>query len=320
MSRADRLRRAFPAYYAVSLVLLLGTVQVAQAYHRAAPAVHATPSGPAAAVMEPPPKPGVEPSTSGHGGGAPGEQPVFTLERCQRLEGDVADACYGEVARNKAAKDPDAGLSACSHILDAELRLKCVADVAEDHAVIEVAWSRATCETIPSKKWRDQCVFGISNAFALVDPTFALRNCEDAGQWKPFCRHDVNGERATVDPEAAMAYCAALPVNLQNTCWHGIGKYIGRNDEAAAAAWCSKVPTDHDFRGQCFHGLGWAAAEKDGVAAIDRCDGYADQRDSCVLGVAYEQWRYDPESAARLCERAGADEEKRRCLDFMSGN
>jgi hypothetical protein len=317
VTRAERLRRTFPAYYAVTLVLLLGTVQGAQACHRADTAVD-TAVVPIAAMMEPPPKPEAGGASPASGIGGTDGEPAFTLERCATMTGDFADTCYAAVARDKALKDPDGALAVCAQVHRDEGGFECIADVAERHAEVEVAWSRATCETIPSRKWRDQCVFGISSAFALTDPAFALRNCEDAGQYTPFCRHDVNGERSTVDPAGAMAYCAALPVVKQTTCWHGIGKYIGRKDEAAAASWCAQVPAG-ELRGQCYHGLGWAAAEKDGAAAVDRCDALGEGRDSCVLGVAYQQWRYSPDTAALLCDRATAADEKRRCLDFMSG-
>jgi hypothetical protein len=317
VTRAERLRRVFPAYYAVSLTLMLGSVQVAKEQHTSAAVAVPVTISPSAVMVRPPKPEVVRAATPGLGtGGDSG----YTLERCAGMSGDFADACYAAVARDKAPRDPEGGLAACTKIGPEELRFECIADVAEGHAVVEVAWSRATCETIRSNKWRDQCVFGIASAFALVDPQFALTTCEDTRQYKPFCRHDVNGERSTVDPEGAMAYCRALPVENQTTCWHGLGKYIGRKDEAEAASVCTKVPTNDDFRGQCYHGLGWAMAEKDGAAAADRCEGLGEGRDSCMLGVAYQQRPYDPESAARLCDRANSPGERAHCLDFVAGS
>ena len=43
--------------------------------------------------------------------------------------------------------------------------------------------------------------FGIALAYSTVDSPWAFRRCDDAGQWRDFCRHDVNGEIAVVNVE-----------------------------------------------------------------------------------------------------------------------
>jgi hypothetical protein len=315
MTRSERQRRAFPLVYAATLALAVGGVEVAKAQHHAAPAIAAPRSAPTVAMARPP-KPEVHrptPSGDADAGGS-----GYTLDRCGAMSGDLADACFAAVARDKAARDPQGGLDACARVSSDTLRFECMADVAEGHARVDVAWSRGACETIPRKTWRDQCVFGIANALALVDADLALKTCEDSGQWRPFCRHDVNGERATVDPESAIRYCHALPPAHQPTCWHGLGKYIGRRDEAGAARRCADAPTAGDYRGQCYHGLGWAAAERDGAAAAARCERYGDGRDSCILGVAYQQKPFDPDVAASLCRSASDPAEQRYCLQFVT--
>lgn len=307
--------RVFPAWYAACLgVLLLGVELGRAARGPDAAAAVPTASLPVEAVMALPPKPETETPTAVDGGG---DEAGYTWERCERLSADFADACFAALARQRAERDPDGGLEACARIADGELRQECHADVAEGHARVDVDRSFTICDGIERKKWRDQCVFGIAMAYALTDPTFALATCEKSGQWRPFCRHDVNGERAVVDPDGAVAYCASLDPARQDTCWHGVGKYIGRVDTARALAVCDRAPLDGDLRGQCVHGVGWAAAERSGSAAAVMCEPLGAMRDSCILGVAYHARRFDPEHAAALCGTAEAAAERRRCLDFV---
>jgi hypothetical protein len=208
-------------------------------------------------------------------------------------------------------------------VTEDDLAMECAADVAEGHALIDVEHAREICAGIghsgesAGARWRDQCVFGIATAFAPLDSAFALATCEESGQWRPFCRHDVNGERATVDPIAAASYCSALPLSQQDACWHGIGKYIARVDVRRALTVCEGVPLANDFRGQCIHGAGWAAAEAEGTGAVAWCEPLGPMRDSCVLGVAYHTKRFEPEIAVALCGRASDRDERARCLAFV---
>lgn len=313
-ARARRLARAFWGWYASCLVLALGTVGVAVGL---GPPKAASAEGfvatSSAMILPPKPDPTTPEVTPGVGTGSADR---YTPERCQKLPAEYAEACWSALARQAAERDPAAGLASCERVTTPALRFECVADVAEGHSRIDVAWSRATCDTIADLKWRDQCVFGIANAFARPDAAFALATCEDAGQFTPFCRHDVNGERATVDVDGALAFCAGS-TELQDWCFHGVGKYLGRVDVAQALATCDRVPTTGDLRGQCVHGVGWAAAEARSDAAVDVCEGLGVMRDSCLLGVAYHHKRYDAARAARLCELAGESTERRRCLDFV---
>ena len=106
-------------------------------------------------------------------------------------------------------------------------------------------------------KWRDQCVFGIALTYSVTDSPWAFRLCDQAGQWRDFCRHDVNGEIAVVNPTLALEHCQAEEGDLltRKTCWHGIGKYIARVDIDKAFAACEQVPSGPHHRENCIHGL-----------------------------------------------------------------
>ena len=96
----------------------------------------------------------------------------------------------------------------------------------------------------------------------LLDHGFSLgasKLCSESGQWRDFCRHDVNGEIAVVNPELALEHCAAEEGDLlmRKSCWHGIGKYIARVDVQKTYAACDQVPPGPEqlYRGNAFMGL-----------------------------------------------------------------
>ena len=303
--------RGFPLWYALSLASSLGVVETARAVR--APSEVVEDRAPTEVLLALPPKP--ETDIDPAAGDGQGE--AYTFERCETLPQDFAAACYAALARQLAERDPDLALEACEKIGDTSLTGECQADVAEGHALVNADFSRTICDRIKKPKWMDQCVFGIAMAYAIPDTAYALQTCEDSGRWKPFCRHDVNGERSVVDPPGAVAYCRSLPIERKDTCWHGIGKYIGRVDPGKALATCEDAPLAGDLRGQCIHGVGWAAAESRGSDALDLCTPLGDLRDSCVLGVAYQAKRYEPERAIELCQLAVEPTEVARCLEFV---
>jgi hypothetical protein len=310
----------FPLWYGASLIVLLGAVETGR-MRRGADPDRAPPvfEPPTRAVVALPPKPDASPPAARSGAA----DDTYTWERCDGLSGDYADACFAALARQRAERDPDGALAACARVTESERALECRADVAEGHARVDLDRSRAICAALRSDpaplgtKWGDQCVFGLANAQVHADPALALALCEESGQWRPFCRHDVNGERATVDPDGAVAYCESLPAERRDTCWHGIGKYVSRVDVARGIALCDRAPLDGDLRGQCVHGVGWAAAESHGEGALPHCETLGPMRDSCILGIAYHQKRFDPEGAKRLCGLARDAAERARCLDFV---
>ena len=105
----------------------------------------------------------------------------------------------------------------------------------------------------------------------------------------------------------------------RKSCWHGIGKYIGRQDLDAALAACERVPLGPSdlYRENCIHGVGWAAGERMGAAATAICDKAGEKKDSCMLGVAYEIRRVDPDMAVALCRQVHRSDLGSRCLRFM---
>ncbi len=268
-------------------------------------------------VIALPPKPDVERPEED----SVGEGTLYDEAICETYEGDFRDACYEALARQRALRDLPGALLACEALTRERLRLECLADVAGLHARTDLDAARALCPSIPVRKWRDQCFFGIAMTLVEGDASLALGTCDDAGIWRDFCRHDVLGEVAVVDLEFVLAECAREEGDLltRKTCWHGIGKYIGRQDIDGAFAACRDVPLGPGnlYRENCVHGAGWAAGERWGAAGTSHCSDAGEQRDSCVLGVAYQLKRIQPEEAVEICRTAGRSDLRDQCLEFL---
>jgi hypothetical protein len=310
----DRLR--FWSLYAACLALCLGLVEGLQlAIPQAAAAVELNLATDFVAV---PPKPrGADTPTRGEGDGA-----VYTEEACRVLTGDFRDACFHFLALQRVARDLAGARAACAAIGGESLRWECEADLGELHSREDRVAAEQLCGGIPKKKWRDQCIFGIAMQWSTGDPDFARGACDRAGMWRDFCRHDVNGEVAQVDPQAALDWCNSQlgdGSQLQRkTCFHGLGKYVGRTDPPRALELCREVPIDDPlYRENCFHGIGWAVAETDSDAALALCtrEGGA-WEDSCRLGVSAHARRLDPARALALCAGVGRTDLRVRCEAF----
>ncbi len=309
-------RPGFWSLYALCLVGCLGTVE---GLRRAAP-----PSGATVELdldqdfIAVPPKPhGARPAEPGEGTAA-----RYTEASCRELEGDFRDACFHFLALQRAERDLLGAQQACAAISASGPRWECEADLGELHSKVDRPTAEALCTEIPPKKWRDQCHFGIAMAWSRQDPGYARDRCESAGMWRDFCRHDVNGEIAQVDPEGALAWCVTQSTRgtplQRKTCFHGLGKYLGRTDPGRALGICQQVPeTDPLYRENCFHGLGWAVAETDEDQALALCAGRAGSwRDSCRLGVSSHAKRLDAARALEICAGVERADLRRRCEDF----
>jgi hypothetical protein len=313
--------RAFLLFYALWLVLCCGTVEAARRLDwtpAVAPEVRV--ELPAVAV---PPKPDVEsmapPSdTPGTGGGS-----RYDEATCRRYKGDFRDVCFQALARQRAGRDLEGGLLACREVARRRLRFECMADVAESHAWVDLAAARAVCPSIESRRWRDQCVFGIAMALVARDTDLALSTCDDAGMWRDFCRHDVLGETSVRDLDRVLAICGREEGDLltRKTCWHGIGKYVGREDLDRAFEACRRVPAGPGdlYRENCFHGAGWAAGERWGSHAASRCDEAGPQADSCRVGVAFELKSTRPGDAVDVCNTVVRADLRAHCLGWIGG-
>lgn len=307
---------SFPILYLACLSVCLGSVEALRS------AIDFTPKPPPpqkverVAVAVPPRPEGVRPV---QGEGEDGYR--YTEPGCLKLDGQYRDICFHQLARQRAPTDKDGGLAACAAIRDAEMAQECVADVAELFAPADRQASLAICPTIEKKKWRDQCVFGIALALSTIDPDWAFDTCAEAGKWHDFCRHDVNGEIAVINTPLALAHCAEEEGDLlrRKSCWHGIGKYIARVDIDRAFAACDEVPLGPDnlYRENCFHGLGWGAAEKAGASFSRTCSRAGPQEDSCKLGVAYNLRRLDPENALAICSSVQRDDLRGQCDSYV---
>ena len=306
----------FTLTYAACLTLCMGTVEALKAGWEATPPPPPPQPVEHVAVAVPPRPEGVRPVQ-----GSGEESYRYTEAGCLKLNGQYRDICFHQLARQRAATDPDGGLAACAETADLDIRYECMADVAELHSVNDRDAAFALCPTIPKKKWRDQCVFGIALAWSTTDSPWAFRLCDEAGMWRDFCRHDVNGEIAVVNTALSLEHCAAEEGDLltRKTCWHGIGKYIARVDVDQAFAACEQVPLGPDdlYRENCYHGLGWGAAEKAGAPFVASCRRAGPKEDSCRMGVAYNLRRLDPTKSLEICEALRRADLKAQCLEWV---
>ncbi len=302
--------------YLVCLGVSLGTVEGLRAQW--VPPDPQPPQKVEQVVIAVPPKPQGVREDAGKGD----DDGAWTEQRCRQLDGELRDVCLHQVARRRARTDLEGARGACADLSDPALRDECSADVAELHAPTDRDASLAVCPTIELEKWRDQCVFGISLALSTLDSPFAFRLCDDAGQWRDFCRHDVNGEIAQVNDALAWAHCAADEgdVLTRKTCWHGIGKYVARVDVDRAFALCERVPAGPDdlYQENCYHGLGWGASETAGQDFVPECARAGAKAPSCRLGVAYNLRRFDPAAALELCEAVGRPDLNAQCIEFVT--
>jgi len=312
-------QRAFLLLYLLCLGLCVSAVQGARAARAALPE-------PPAPVMDQhiavaiPPKPETELDRGASDPNAEGTR--YDEATCDRYDGDFRDVCYHALARQRASRDLDGALLACDVVQRKRLRMECQADAAELHVGTDLDAARAVCPQIATRKWHDQCFFGIAMALVNIEPHLALAGCDDAGIWRDFCRHDVLGEVSVFDLDMVMGVCAQEEGDLltRKTCWHGIGKYIGRVDMPRAFAACERVPMGPSgvYRENCIHGAGWAAGERFGDGGLSQCRNAGELEDSCRLGLAFQIERSQPAAAADICRSVSRRDLREHCLDWLS--
>lgn len=306
----------FSVHYLACLALCLGGVEALQ-YSWPEPPPDPEPQVVDQIIAVPPRPEGVR---KVHGEGDEGYR--YTEPGCQEHDGQYRDICFHQLARQRALTDLPGGLGACERVEERDSRLECMADVAELYATTDKQASLEVCPSIPKKKWRDQCVFGIALALSTIESRWAFATCDDAGKWRDFCRHDVNGEIAVVNVDLALEHCAAEQGDLltRKSCWHGIGKYISRVDPGQALDACERVPLGPDrlYRENCFHGVGWGASESAGAAFAAECTRAGEQQDSCLLGIAYNLRRFDIDAGMAICETVERADLKAQCEAFVT--
>lgn len=310
--------RSFFLLYLLCFLVCTACVHAARLGQGVAPRVEVTAGAVAIAI---PPKPvlqGERESSPGEGTG-PGTR--YDEATCRTYTGDFQDVCFQALARQRAPRDLEGGLLACREVVRERLRNECMADVAELHAPQDLDAALRVCPSIPRARWRDQCVFGISMALVNGDPARALANCEGSGMWRDFCRHDVLGDTSVRDLDFVLDACGREEGDLltRKSCWHGIGKYIGRQDIPRALLACGRVPLGpaNLYRENCVHGVGWAAGERMGAAGAAECQQAGDFLDNCLVGVAFEQKRLDPEAALGVCHQVGRSDLRDHCMAFL---
>lgn len=308
---------SFPLLYAACLAVCIGTVEVLRlGWEPPPPPPEPEPEESLAIAV--PPRPEGARQIQGEGD----EVYRYTEEKCRALDGDYRDICFTSLAQQRAPTDLEGGLAACDMVEDREKSMECKGYVAEGYAPADREAALAVCPTIPKKKWRDQCVFGIALSLSTLDSPWAFRLCDDAGKWRDFCRHDVNGEIAQVNHDLALEHCAAEEGDLlrRKSCWHGIGKYIARVDVDRAFRVCEEVPLGPSdlYRENCVHGLGWGASETAGAAFVPECSRAGEKEDSCKLGVAYNLRRFDIPAGLEICASVERADLREQCNKFVS--
>ena len=269
-------------------------------------------------ILAIPPKPkGVEDTqVSGEDGGF-----RYTEAVCAKQKPEHKDICYHQLARQRSGTDLNGALQTCNLIQDKMTVHECQSDVAEGYAAFDRDAALAVCPSIENPKWRDQCVFGIAYSYAVTDSEWAFSMCDKSGRWRDFCRHDVIGEMAVIDTAKALGICGKEEGDLltRKTCWHGIGKYLARRDVDRAYAACEQVPSGPNnlYIENCIHGLGWGASETLEESFIPQCDRSGPQKDSCLLGVAYNLRRIDRGRGLDVCQSVERPDLKRQCERFV---
>lgn len=313
--------RLFLLFYLLCFGLCVGFVQIGRVLVRI--------ERPGAAEPQPgvlvavPPKPITETRALelAQARGASGSNVLYDEAGCRQRKGDFQGVCFQALAMQRAIRDLEGALDACRQIQDERLMWECYGDVAETHVPTSLPDSLSVCTLIPRKKWQDQCFFGIAVALSFNEPASALDGCERAGMWRDYCRHDVLGEVSTYNLDFVLDVCGREEGDLlsRKSCWHGIGKYIGRKDLPRALQACERVPEGPSgiYRQNCVHGAGWASGEKRGALGASICVQAGAQRDSCVLGVAYSIKRMDTEAAIGLCAEIRSDALREQCQGFL---
>jgi len=315
---------SFSILYTVCLIVCLGGVELLKAGWEPPPEPLPPPQ-PADEVIAIPPRPeGVREVV----GENDGDEYRYTEQKClEHAPGQYRDICFHQLARQRAPTDLPGALNACDQIPapqdreDRDTHFECRSDAAELHAPTDRQASMALCPEIPRKKWRDQCVFGIALALSTIDSRWAFQNCDGAGKWRDFCRHDVNGEIAQVNEDLAFEHCYGIDGDflVHKACWHGIGKYVARVDVDRAFDACGRVPLgpDNKYRENCYHGLGWGAAESAEAAFVPQCARAGEQQDSCLLGVAYNLRRFDIDAGLQVCAGVKDPALHSQCVTFV---
>lgn len=313
----------FSLLYAACLLLCVGGIEAAKLSWEPPPEPLPPPQSVDEVIAIPPRPDGVREVS-----GDASDEYRYTEQKClEHNPGQYRDICFHQLARQRAPTDLLGALSACAEIPapqtpdDRDTRFECESDVAELHAPTDRQASLALCPEIPRKKWRDQCVFGIALALSTIDSPWAFQTCDDAGKWRDFCRHDVNGEIAQINESLAFEHCENIDGDflVHKACWHGIGKYIARVDVDRAFAACERVPLgpNNKYRENCYHGLGWGAAEQAGADFVASCDRSGPQKDSCLLGIAYNLRRFDIDAGLTVCGGVQDATLHQQCVTFV---
>lgn len=315
LPKSDAPKEYFWKIYLCTVCLLVGSIQIAEwRFPVQAPKMQVVQQ----IIISIPPKPeGVQENTSGGNGDF-----IYTEEGCAKQPEQFVDICLHQLARQKAQTDLVVALDVCDRLQKEEQHWECYSDSAELYASTNRDVALEVCPTIGKKKWKDQCVFGIALVWSTQDSPWAFALCEQAGQWRDFCRHDVNGEISVVNLDLALEHCGREEGDLltRKSCWHGIGKYIARVDVDRAFQACDRVPSGPSnlYKENCYHGLGWGASETAEESFMAQCERAGEEKSSCLLGIAYNLRRFDIDRGLRICQTVPRLDLQEQCLRFVS--
>ena len=104
---------------------------------------------------------------------------------------------------------------------------------------------------------------------------------------------------------------------MRRTCFHGIGKYLGKSMQDKAITYCGQIK-ESDIKKSCYHGAGWGVSEiSDSGKAVSYCKKIKSNfTDNCLVGVAWQISKTNNELSKKICENVINKVAKTKCLNF----
>ena len=239
---------------------------------------------------------------------------------CNEFSDDYKSTCLKMYALKSAANDFEEAWKICKQIDQNLLRDECYNDIIIEIGKEKPEEIKKYCNEINSEKWRGECYFNMALFLTKINITKAFAICNKAEIYVPFCYHDVAGEASLINTTKALNICEKQVDNLtKRTCFHGIGKYLGRNKPDKAIIYCNQIE-DKGYKESCYHGLGWGMAEID-MGNMDyarsNCEGIESElKNNCFIGVAWKLSKNDKEKAKEVCNNIKNEQIKKECLNF----
>jgi len=241
-----------------------------------------------------------------------------TKSICNDFNKDYKNTCLQLNAQKSAVNDFDKAWKICKQINQDSLRDECYNDIIIEIGKENPEEAQQHCEKINSEKWRGECYFNMALFLTKTNIAKAFAMCDKAEIYIPFCYHDVAGEVSLINATIALNICGKQDNLTKRTCFHGIGKYLGRSKPEKAIIHCNIIK-EKEYKETCYHGMGWGISEtNDSNKAIFYCKKTKSYfTDKCLVGVAWQVSKTNKELSGKICERVIVDEVKTECLSYQ---